>query len=306
MSQSQKITSRDPKGLYATGLFEAVYNKSELDEARAQRLNERGVELQDRIAKLIAELSVSDWYANEEVCSSHTYPKEYKGPKPINDQIKEIAKVFGLDPSHALKFAKTLPELPNGAEGWFALPLVDALAAKYFPMVDDPIQKYCRAIQFVHTKIADSRSFYNYDDPRSFYNYEEILLARLRVNVRTAHALDLIAETQRGDILIIAAQFGMRHRGRSVRRAREVFAANEFGLGAFATSIMLLTHPEREVQWEQLHVDCAGDELTPDAKDYFSVVPFFVFYNGRVEFNGRWFNDARKKYGSASAFIIDP
>ncbi|MEK7142123.1 MAG: hypothetical protein AAB818_00890, partial [Patescibacteria group bacterium] len=82
MSQTL-ITSRDPKGLHAVGLFEAVYNKSKLDEARAQRLNERGGELQDGIAKLIAELSVSNQYANEEVRSSYTYPKEYKGPKPI-------------------------------------------------------------------------------------------------------------------------------------------------------------------------------------------------------------------------------
>ncbi len=33
---------------------------------------------------------------------------------------------------------------------------------------------------------------------------------------------------QPGDILIIAAQLGMSHRGRSVRLAREVFVANEW------------------------------------------------------------------------------
>src|SRR3989344_6874962 len=88
------ITSRDPKGLHAVGLFEAIYNKSGLDDVRAQRLNERGGELQDGIAKLIAELSVSNQYANEEVHSNHTYPKEYKGPNPVADQIKALAKIF--------------------------------------------------------------------------------------------------------------------------------------------------------------------------------------------------------------------
>src|SRR3989344_4673510 len=131
MTMSQTlITSRDPKGLHAVGLFEAVYNKSKLDDARAQRLNEHGGELQDGIAKLIAELSVSNQYANEEVRSNYKYPKEYKGPKPILDQIKAIAKIFDLDPSHAIEFAKNLPALPDGAEGWFAIPSVDALANK--------------------------------------------------------------------------------------------------------------------------------------------------------------------------------
>ena len=297
MTMSQTlITSRDPKGLHATGLFEAVYNKSKLDEARAQRLNERGGELQDGIAKLIADLSQSNQYANEEVRSNYTYPKEYKGPKPINDQIKAIAKIFGLDPSHALEFAKTLPELPNGAEGWFAIPSVDALAAKHFPEVTDPIQKYCQAVQIVHTKIADSRSFYNYREG-------QITPAQLRVHARTAHALDLIAETQKGDILIVAAQLGMRHRGKSVRRAREVFVANEFGLGSLAVGSIVLTHPERLVRWEELDMDCSGDEFSPVADGDFSCAPFFYFYDGKVEFGARWCDRADGHYGSASAFL---
>ena len=295
MSQTL-ITSRDPRGLHAIGLFEAVYNKSKLDDARAQRLNERGGELQDGIAKLIAELSMSDQYANEEVRSTYTYPEEYKGPKPINDQIKAIAKIFDLDPSHALEFVRNLTELPNGAEGWFAIPAVDALAAKHFPEVTDPTQKYCAAVRLVHEKIAASRSFCNYREG-------QITPAQLRVHARTAHALDLIAETQKGDILIVASQFGMRHRGKSVRRAREVFTANEFGLGAFAIGIMLLTHPEREVQWEQLHIDCGGDEFAPHAAGDFGDAPVFFFCDGLVEFDADWVRRANECSGSASGFV---
>src|SRR3989338_387813 len=294
MTMSQTlITSRDPKGLHATGLFEAVYNKSKLDDARAQRLNERGGELQDGIAKLIAELSMSDQYANEEVCSSYTYPKEYKGPKPINDQIKAIAKIFGLDPSQALEFAKTLPELPNGAEGWFAIPSVDALAAKHFPEVTDPIQKYCQAVQLVHTKITASRSFYNYREG-------QITPAQLRVHARTAHALDLIAETQKSDILIVAAHLGMRHRGKSVRRAREVFVGNEFGLGSLAVGSIVLTHPERLVRWEELDMDCSGDEFSPEADGVFSESPCFVFGDGGVGFGADFVDDPSRGFCSVS------
>ena len=290
------ITSRDPKGLHATGLFEAVYNKAKLDDVRAQRLNECGGELQEGIAKLIAKLSMSDQYANEEVRSNYMYPKEYKGPKPIVDQVKAIAKIFGLDPSQSLKFARNLPALPDGAEGWFAIPSVDALAKKHFPEVTDPAQKYCQVVQLVNVKITASRLFYNYLE-------RQITLAQLRVHARTAHALDLIAETQKGDILIIAAQLGMRHRGKSVRRAREVFQTNEFGLGAFATGIMLLTHPEREVQWEQLHVDCPGDEFAPKADGTFSHALIFFFNDGKVKFAASRLGYADRNYGSASAFL---
>src|SRR3989344_2656392 len=137
-------------------------------------------------------------YANEEVRSNYTYPKEYKGPKQIADQIKAPAKIFDLDPSQALEFAKNLPALESFVPadalkwtGWFAISSVDALAKKHFPEVTDPAQKNCQAVQIVHAKIAASRSFYNYHE-------EQITPAQSRVHARTAHALDIIAETQKG------------------------------------------------------------------------------------------------------------
>ena len=74
MSKQALITSRDTKGLHAVGLFEVIYNKAKLDDAHAQRLNERGGELQEGIAKLIEDLTLSDRYADEEVPSNYTYP----------------------------------------------------------------------------------------------------------------------------------------------------------------------------------------------------------------------------------------
>lgn len=296
MSKQALITSRDPKGLHAVGLFEAAYNKAKLDDTRAQRLNERGGELQDGIAKLITELSTSDRYANEEVSSGYAYPKEYKGPNPIEVQIKALAKIFDLDPIHAIENARNLPELPDGAEGWFAIPSVDALAKKHFSEVTEPAQKYCRAVRFIHEKIAASRSFHNYREG-------QITPDRLRVHARTAHALDLIAETQRGDILIVAAQLGMRHRGKSVRRAREVFAEGEFGLGSLAVGSIALTHPERLFRWEELDMDCSGDEFAPDAARGFSSAPCFRFDDGKVRFLTAGLDRPYGHCGSVSGFV---
>lgn len=275
-------------------------NKVKVDREGWQRVLEHGDELRTAIAEIVVdkttELSVDNQFVNEEVHSSYTYPKEYKGPKPIEEQIKALAKIFDLDPSHALEFAKNLPAFPEGAEGWFAIPSVDALAKKHFPEVTDPAQKYCQAVQLVHAKVAASRSFYNYREG-------QITPAQLRVHARTAHALGLIAAAQKGDILIVAGQLGMRHRGKSVRRAREVFVANEFGLGSLAVGSIVLTHPERLVRWEELDMDCAGDEFAPGADGDFSSAPFFYLHGDEVEFDTSRVGYAYEDYGSASGFL---
>lgn len=149
------------KGIMAD-VAECALKKVAFPEDGLRKLIERRPELQDGIARLIAELSVSDQYADEEVPSDCTYPEEYKGPKPIADQIKALAEIFDLDPSYALEFAKNLPALPDGAEGWFAIPSFASLAKKHFPEVTDPAQKYCQAVQLVHAKIAASRFFHDY------------------------------------------------------------------------------------------------------------------------------------------------
>lgn len=275
-----------------------------LDEDSIRNLIEKSDEFQTRIMNNIKELSVNNRYADEEVRSSYTYPNEYKGPKPIEDQIKAIAKIFDLDSASALEYAKNLPQLPDGAEGWFAIPSVDALAAKHFPEVIDPAEKYCQAVELVHAKIADSRSFHNYREG-------QITPAQLRLSARTAHALASVAETQEASdlptgqagILIVAAQLGLRHRDRSVRRAREVFVGSEFGLGSLAVGSIVLTHPERLVRFEELDMDCSGDEFSPEADGVFSRSPYFVFSGGKVGFGTSFVGDPGDFFGSVSGFL---
>lgn len=233
----------------------------------------------------------------DEVHSNCEYPAEYKGPKPIEEQIIALAEIFGLDPSHAFEYVKNLPKLPDGAEGWFAIPSVDALAAKHFPEVIDPAAKHCRAVQLVHTKIPDSRLFYDYRDG-------QITQEQLRVHSRTAHAMDFIAERQSGhEIMIVAAQLGMRHRGRSIRLARGVFVDSEFGLGSLAVCSIVLTHPNRLVHTDELHMDCPGDEFSSRADDDFSSAPWISFIRGQVVL-GAYFVDRPRSYiGSVSGFL---
>ncbi|MBI2042193.1 MAG: hypothetical protein HYT21_00345 [Candidatus Nealsonbacteria bacterium] len=143
---------------------------------------------------------------------------------------------------------------------------------------------------------------------RAFYNYRKGALGPkyLRLSERTAVALQMISEKQKGDFLLIPAQFGLTHRGRSVRRVRVVYAPHEFGLGSFIAGCMILSHPERLVQWEQLHIDCPGDEYSPDADGEFSCAPVFLFHDGKVRFDARWVRHAPAASGasgSASGFV---
>lgn len=254
-----------------------------LDKDGIQKLIENGDEFQARIITGIKELSVSNQFAEEEVESSYAYPKGYK-VKGITEQTNILRQLF---PGIGFADEKIAQQpLPPNAEGWFAIPKWQTLAPTYG-----------EAVQKVLAMIASKRKFYNYRDGQLGAEY-------LRQHAKTAKMFQKLGDEQKDyDILVVPAQFGLRHRGRSVRRAREVFQANEFGLGAFAVGIMLLTHPEREVQWEQLHIDCAGDEFAPDADGDFSRAPLFLFSDGRVKFDAFWFGYAYEYYGSASAFL---
>ena len=134
----------------------------------AQLVHSRGGEFIAPVVEAIIasfnDLSVTGKYRGEEVRSTLIYPPEYKTPKPIEEQIEAIARIFGLDPKPApvLAFAKTLPALPEGAEGWFAVPAVEAIAKKHFPKVEKTEEKYCQAVQFALDLLEKSRPFTNY------------------------------------------------------------------------------------------------------------------------------------------------
>jgi hypothetical protein len=141
-----------------------------------------------------------------------------------------------------------------------------------------------------------------------FYNCRDgqITNERLRQSAKTEAVLNKLAEDQSGhDILVIPAQFGLCHRGRSVRRALEVMVdQGQFGLGAFAIGIMLLTHPERLSHYDDLWIDCAGDEFDdPDSDASFVHAPCWGFDVGGVKFGTSRVDFAYGDFGSASGFV---
>ena len=218
-------------------------------------------------------------YADEEVASSYAYPDGYS-VKPVTEQIKVLVELFGLDGKKSLAFAENLPELPEGAEGWFAIPKWQTVASTYGEAVGKML-----------TLVAG-----NWRGGHLGEKY-------LRQSERTEQMFAKFCEQQEGDILVIPAQFGLRHRGRSVRRARVVFIKDEFGLGSFAVGCMLLTHPQREWVEKQLHIDCSGDESTFSDGSFMSA-PLFDCFDGKLFFYTHMTSGADWRYGCVSGFFL--
>ncbi len=282
------ITSRDPKGLQAVSIFEAAYNKAKLDDDSAQLLNERGDELKAGVSELIAKLSVTNQFADEEVESSYGYLSGYSKPKSLQEQVAILRKLFpGLG---ECDFALGYKELPDGAEGNFAIPRWQKLAPAY----GDALQKVLDEL----SKAYGGR----------FHNYRKGQLgpSNLRQSTKSAAMWEKLGNEQKGDILVVPAQFGIRHRGRSVRRAREVMRQAEFGLGAFAVGIMLLTHDDRLKNYDDLWIDGAGDEFhdPQDSDAPLDHAPLFFFNGDKLGFDAGWSGDADGYYGSASGWSV--
>ena len=286
------ITHRDPKGRKFASLVETAYDKADLSEKEAQRVNDTPG-LSDMITQFIDENRTTDKYKDEEVSSNFGYLSGYKKPELVLDQVKVLKAQYpqlgdnptvGGEPGDVLK----------GAEGWFALPNLwrpePALSGTY------------------NDHVVGVLDLIKQDRNGKFHNFRDGQLGpeRLRQSAVTEAAMRKLSEEQgHPDILVVACQFGITHRGRSVRRAREVMVdQNQFGLGAFAVGIMLLTHPDRLKHLDDLWIDCAGDEFNdPDADARFVHAPRFGFDDGRVKFGALHVGHAHDSYGSVSGFL---
>jgi hypothetical protein len=275
---------------FGSDAIEKVLAELGLDNPGAQRVIEHGDDFAEaiRMAAItsLKDLSVSDKFKDEEVTSNYGYLSGYCKPKSITEQCNILRQIF---PGVGFADEKLAEQpLPANAEGWFAIPKWQTIAPTY----GKAVQKVLDAV-----KKARKGKFYNYREGQLGPQY-------LRQSQKSAKAFQKLGDEQKDyDILVVPTQFGLRHRGRSVRRAREVMNASEFGLGAFAIGIMILTHPERLMNYDDLWIDCVGDEYAPGADGDFSGAPDFVFDGGGVRFGACWVDGADGSCGSASGFF---
>lgn len=206
--------------------------------------------------------------------------------KRIDEQIGILRCFFNNIDFNYENSSRGYCTLPSGAEGLFVIPLWEKIASNY----NDALKIVLSAL--------------NVQRKGKFYNWRWDCLDKkyLRIHKHTVLSLHLIKDQQPGqDILIVPAQFGFHHRGQSVSDLRNVFVANEFGLGAFAVGIMLLTHPERLESCKDLGINCGGDEYAPVLD--FSHAPYFSLDDEDVNFGARQIDKGHDHFGTASAFF---
>lgn len=303
MTMSTSITSNATEGQktqYSRMMKDIVRHgtklalkKVEADSDGWQRVLEHGDELRVAVAEVIVaktrELSLSNQFADEEVESMFTYPDEYQ-LQPIEAQIKALLAISAfkdLDASWALE---------NGQAWYDGLQLPEWVEGPLVYVWHERFGGYHALLELVLSAIAESLTFHNYRQGKLGEKY-------LRQSERSVNAELAIKANQPGDVIIVPNQAGIRFRGKSARRACVLYNTDEFGLGAVAESCRALSHPKRFVRWEQLHVDCGGDEYAPLADGDFCHAPYLVFCGGGVEFDTFRVGHADVHYGSSSALV---
>jgi hypothetical protein len=329
MTMKTSITSQkrmtDGQVAKVKELTEAALRKSELDKQGVQRVIEQGDELQNQLIPIFKNLGELP-YADEEIRSNYGYPDGWrlKLVEAVLEKLTDPSFPFRhCNPDPVYKWLKGDDSaIPNGQklrvlasqnpvdeEG-----IVDRWGRPFrlydgvgiFPKITSAVEAEPTQLVQAYSPATELMTELMKKHRDDWYNYEEGCLGP-----RHLHLIDKTYEVYAkreietpGGFLVIPIQLGLRHRGRSVRRARVMFGENEFGLGPYEVGIILLVHPERLQQYEHLSIDCAGCEYSPDAGGEFSHHLSFNWHDGELKFGFNfWIDYARQHYGSASGFL---
>jgi hypothetical protein len=273
-------------------LDDAVHNAyltaiERLDRQSAQAVFDNAGTLKWEITEAVIEIvqkhTVSHKFENEEVGSDRGYPSTYC-VRPVEAQVTELRKVFPALGACQEKLGR-LP-FPEGPEAWFAIPRWQAVAPNYNEAVEKILEVLAKKRRLSNRVVG------------------RLGKENLRQTERSRLAETILADQQQGsDILVVAAQAGMLHRGCSARRTRASLAGNEFCLGVFAVASILITHTERLSTGDSLMIDCGGDQYSARADYTFDRVPLFDFDISGIEFSIFYEDRARNLWGTPTGFL---
>jgi len=240
-------------------------------------------EINDAVAQVLQRNTASNRYRDEVVESRREYPPTFH-VHPVEAQVTTLRKAFPELGPCMEKLGRR--SLPPGPEAWFVVPRWRVLAPTYGEAVERVLGVLAKRRRFSHRVQGRTDA------------------AFLRQSDRAVLAEGILADEQPGqDLYVVAAQFGMRHRGSSARRARVTMASHEFGLGVLGVACMLLTHPERLSTEQTLMLDCSGDEYSIRGDGTFDRVPLFDFDLSGIEFSIFYEDRAWNMWGTPSGFL---
>lgn len=288
----KQITSGQKRQIKGFGeiAFEAVLDELGFSKEAAQRVVMGGAVCQELLKEhfrsVLVQLSTPQEFADEERESSYGYFSGYRKPLSVTEQGNRLREHFpGI--GYANESLADAPS-PKDAEGKFVIPRWQKVAATYGEAAQIVLEKL---------RVAYGEKFYN-------YVADKLGAKHLREGVAKKAAFRKLGDEQKDfDLLVVDGQFGLLHRGRSVRRARVVMQdGGQFGFGAFEVGIMLLTHANRLRHYDDLWIDCAGDEYSPEADGRFPYAPLFSFLGGGLGFGAGGVAGVDDNFGSSSGF----
>ncbi len=275
-----------------------------LDKDGAQMLIESGNalhEVRKFLADKVKELSYSTMYADQVVKSSYGYLSGYRKARLMDEQIAVLRQYdWGRDVDWTLSDVQQqllAKPVPQGSEGYFAVVFDQTMVTHYEedPNIDQSVPV---------TRVLDALSKQR-DGRVVNYRNGELDRTHYRRSKKSAEKMKQLWESQGcpTGILLIPAQLGIEHAGKSVLRARVVIRGSEFPLDAYEVLQMVLTHENRLQHYDDLWIDLPGSEYSPVAVGVFGYALYVRFYDGDLRFGCRDADGADDGCGSASGFL---
>jgi hypothetical protein len=264
-----------------------VIDEDFLDEDDTQKILENSDKFQSDIITIVRKQLRSKRFVDEESKSKYGYSSGYNSPIEIAEQVNILRQLFphiGFANENISK-----QPLPSDAEGWFAI--------LRWELFGDTYEEALERIFYLIKERCKGNFYKCHEEPRR--------MRYLQQNKRTVEKLEFLKNQQlEYDILVIPAQFGILHRGRSVRRVHEIIKGNEFDLGPFEVACMLLTHLNRLANQDDLRINCSGAEYIDSENSFVFYVPTFHFSNNKIILDMIWDGHYYEHYGLATGFLF--
>lgn len=272
----------------AVNKFKDVLSRTELNGETLSLLVDNS-EFWEIVGGKCLDFAVPNPHKKEIMKTARSYSKSNPS---IFSQIDTMAKLFYLNKEHADKYATKVSGLSCESVDYFAIPKISALAKRFFPEVTCFDEQYQKCLEYVVENTGCFRK-------RDAFSLKSGVV---RLTSRTKELMSKIESEQEGDIVIIKAQLGELHGGKSVGKVREEFLDNKFGLGAFHVACILLSNQSRLKSQNCLGVDCPGDEFRR-SKFFTKSTNFAIYRNGGpVEIGLGSIDYYDLFFGSATAF----
>lgn len=164
-----------------------------------------------------------------------------------------------------------------------------------FPHWSKIAKTYSEAVQKRMDEIEATRPFYN-------WRKDQIDESHLRETKEKIAGMKTV--TKKG-IVTMEVQLGQKWKGTAVQDVRKQYTEGEIGMGAYEMLTILLINPKILSSYDDLWIDCPGDEFDASGSDVrFDRAPCLFFSDDKVGFGTERVSLACGFFGSASGWAV--